>query len=233
MLKTAGTQSITASDTAIPGGTGTQAGIVVNPGAVNRFAVAGFPSPVTAGVAGSFTVTALDAYGNRATGYTGTVRLTSSDVQAVLPGNYTFTTADAGRRTFSAMFKTAGNQSLTATDLANGAIIGVQGPILVNAAAASRLLVSAPANVNAGVRFSLTVTVVDAYGNVATGYRGTIAFRSSDPTAKLPSNYTFKAADNGVHTFTGVVLKRKGKQTITMNDTFNSSLMSSVLIEVL
>jgi hypothetical protein len=52
--------------------------------------------------------------------------------------------------------------------------------------------------------------VVDAYGNVVTGYRGTIAFRSSDPTAGLPKNYTFTAADQGVHTFTGLVLKKKG-----------------------
>ena len=36
------------------------------------------------------TVTAVDAYGNVATGYTGTVHFTSSDGQAVLPANYTF-----------------------------------------------------------------------------------------------------------------------------------------------
>jgi hypothetical protein len=66
-----------------------------------------------------------------------------------------------------------------------------------------------------------------------TGYRGTITFRSSDQTAKLPRNYTFTAADQGVHTFTGLVLRKKGKQTITMTDTLNSSLTSSVLIDVL
>ena len=101
-LKTAGSQSITASDTVVPSGAGTQAGITVNPAAASRFTVAGFPSPVTAGVAGSFTVTAWDPYGNRATGYTGTVRFTSSDAKAVLPGNYTFTAADAGMHTFQA-----------------------------------------------------------------------------------------------------------------------------------
>ena len=53
-------------------------------------------------MAGSFTVTAQDAYGNRATGYTGTVHFTSSDAQASLPVDYTFTAADAGMHTFSA-----------------------------------------------------------------------------------------------------------------------------------
>jgi hypothetical protein len=231
-LKTAGSQSITTSDTVIPSGTGTQAGITVKAAAASRFTVAGFPSPVTAGMAGSLTVTAWDPYGNRATGYTGTVHFTSSDTKAVLPGNYIFTTADAGMHTFSATLKTAGHQSLTATDTANGALTGAQGSIQVNAAAASRLLLSAPASLTAGAKFSLTVTVVDAYGNAVTGYRGTIAFRSSDSTARLPSNYTFTAADQGVHTFTGLVLKKKGKQTITVTDTLDGSLTASVLIDV-
>ena len=172
-LKTAGSQSITASDTVVPSGAGTQAGITVNPAAASRFTVAGFPSPVTAGVAGSFTVTAWDAYGNRATGYTGTVRFTSSDAKAVLPGNYTFTAADAGMHTFSAMLKTAGTQSLTATDTANAAIAGTQvrhgQPGGGEPAGPQR-----PGQRQGQAAFSLTVTVVDAYGNVVTGYRGTI-----------------------------------------------------------
>jgi ELWxxDGT repeat protein len=232
-LKTAGSHSITISDTLVPGVTGTQAGITVNPAPASRFTVAGFPLPVTAGVAGSFTVTAWDAYGNRATGYTGTVRFTSSDAKAVLPGNYTFTAADAGMHTFSAVLKTAGTQSLTATDIANAAVAGTQTSILVNAAAASRLLLSAPASVNAGAKFSLTVTVVDAYGNVVTGYRGTIRFRSSDLSATLPRNYTFTAGDQGVHTFTGLVLRKKGKQSITVTDTLSSALTGSVSLDVL
>jgi ELWxxDGT repeat protein len=216
-LKTAGSQSITASDTVFVT-TGTQSGITVNPAAASGFTVAGFPSPVTAGVAGSFTVTALDAYGNRATGYRGAVRLTSSDAKAVLPVNYTFTAADAGTHTFSAALKTAGTQSLTATDTANAAIAGAQS-FTVNPTTASRLVVSAPASVKTGVQFNLTVTVVDAYGNVVTGYRGKISFSSPDSTAKLPSNYTFTAADLGAHTFIGLVLRKKGNQTIAVKDT--------------
>jgi FG-GAP-like repeat len=233
VLKTAGTQSLTATSVTSTSVTGSQAGITVNPAATSTFTVAGFPSPITAGAAGSFTVTARDRYGNPAAGYTGTLHFTSSDVKAVLPGDYTFTAADAGVHTFSATLKTAGTQSLTATNTTNATISGVQGNVLVNPAAASRLILSAPASVQAGARFSLTLTLVDAYGNVVTGYRGTIAFRSSDLRANLPQNYTFTASDQGVHTFTGLRLKKKGVQTITVTETLDSSLLGSVSIDVL
>jgi hypothetical protein len=36
-----------------------------------------------------------------------------------------------------------------------------------------------------------------------------------------------------VHTFTDLRLKKKGKQTITVTDTLDSSLTASVLIDVL
>ena len=51
-------------------------------------------------------------------GYTGTVDFSSSDGQAILPGNYTFVVGDDGVHTFSNAFtlKTAGNDSVTATD---------------------------------------------------------------------------------------------------------------------
>ena len=188
-------------------------------------------SPVVAGVAGSFTVTAWDAYGNRAVGYTGTIRITSSDAQAVLPGDYKFTAADAGTHSLSAVLKTAGTRSLSATDAASAAVTGIES-VTVKPAAASRLVLGAPVSAPASAKFSLTVTVVDAYGNVVVGYRGTITFRSSDSTAKLPKNYRFTASDSGVHTFTGLVLKKKGKQTIAVTDTLNSSLTASVLIDV-
>jgi hypothetical protein len=126
--------------------------------AVMTLAMAGFPSPITAGVGGSITVTARDANGNVATWYTGTVVFSSSDGQAVLPGTYTFTAADRGVHTFSATLKTAGTQSITVNDTATAALSGSDAGITVNPAAASKFLISAPAGVSSGVAFSLTVT---------------------------------------------------------------------------
>jgi hypothetical protein len=194
--------------------------------------VAGFPSPSTAGAAGSFTVTALDANGNVLPGYTGTVHFTSSDPRAVLPADYTFTAADQGVHAFSATLKTAGGQSITATDTASGSSTGSEAGITVTAAAAARFLFSAPGSVTHGVGFSVTLTVEDAYGNIVTGYLGTAHFRSSDGTATLPANYTFTAADAGVHTFTNVVLRKRGKQTLTATDTLNGALTATDTISV-
>src|SRR5262249_20485723 len=49
-----------ATDTKTATITGSQTSITVNPAPAKTFAVTGFPSPTTAGVSGSFTVTAKD-----------------------------------------------------------------------------------------------------------------------------------------------------------------------------
>ena len=85
-------------------------------------ALTGSGQTVTAGSAQSVTVTLTDNFGNVATNYTGTVHFTSTDGQAVLPADYTFTAADQGKHTFQVTFKTAGAQSLSATDKNNSAL---------------------------------------------------------------------------------------------------------------
>jgi hypothetical protein len=106
--------------------------------------------------------------------------------------------------------------------------MATEGGITVNAAVASKFLISAPLTVTAGVPFSLTLTVEDAFGNVVTGYAGTVHFTSGDRTATLPAMYTFRAQDKGVHTFTGLVLRKTGKQKITITDTLQSALTAGV-----
>jgi hypothetical protein len=229
-LKTAGSQSLTAADTTNASLTGNQTGIVVNPAATSKFVVAGFPSPVTAGVPGPFAVTAEDTYGNVTPAYSGTVHFSSSDPQAALPANATLSN---GIGTFTATLKTAGTQSLTATDTANAAITGSESGITVNPGAATHFGIAGPSSVTASTAFSITVTALDACGNVATGYLGTVKFASTDSGAKLPGKYTFTASDQGVHTFTGLVLHKKGTQSITVNDASNNTILGTVAIAVL
>jgi len=205
---------------------------LANPG--TTIAIGGFPSPDTAGAAGTFTVTAKNADGSTDTAYTGTVHFTSSDRQAVLPAAYTFTAADAGVHTFGATLKTAGTQSFTATDTVSGLIFGSQAGIVVKPAAASQLIIGGLPGVKHGVAFTFTVSMVDAYGNIATGYVGTVHFRSSDSTATLPANYTFTVADAGQHTFINqTILRKKGMQTLSATDTLNSALTASVSVSVM
>jgi CSLREA domain-containing protein len=216
-LKTASSQSVTVTDAANGTVTGKQAGLVVSPGAVSQFKVASSATAVTAGAALTFTVTAQDAYGNTVTGYRGTVHLTSTDGQAVLPANYAFTAGDAGRHTFGVTLKTAGKQTVTATDTASSALIGTSAAVTVNPAAATHFSVSAPAAVSKGVAFSFTVTALDAFGNVATGYVGTVTFASGDTKAKLPANVAFTAANAGVGSFTAT-LNTAGVESLTATD---------------
>ena len=82
-LKTAGTRNVALQDAA--NGLTTTANILVTAAAASRFVLAGVPSTTTAGVVLGLSVTASDAYGNVATGYTGAVHFSSSDLQAALP----------------------------------------------------------------------------------------------------------------------------------------------------
>jgi hypothetical protein len=167
-------------------------------------------TPVTAGSNVSFTVTALDMSNATDTGYTGTVHFTSTDGQAVLPADSTLTN---GVGNFQATLKTAGNQTITATDVVTASITGTSNNITVNPAAATHLSVSAPASVTAGTPFSFTVTALDPFGNTDTNYAPIVHFSSSDASATLPANSTLTS---GTRTFTnGATLRRAGAQTIS------------------
>jgi photosystem II stability/assembly factor-like uncharacterized protein len=88
------------------------------------------------------------------------------------------------------------------------------------------------ASTTAGVGVSLTVTALDVSGNVASGYTGTVTFTSADGQAGLPADYTFTAADGGTHTFTNVVLKTAGSQTVTVADQAIASVAGGASVQV-
>ena len=124
MLIKVATQAITAVD-ATNSLTGGESGIVVSPAAAASFVLSGYTATTVTGAGHTFTVTAEDAFGNLATEYTGTVKLTSSDLAATFANTtntvsvttYTFTSGgsgDNGVHTFSATFNTP---SLTQTSL--------------------------------------------------------------------------------------------------------------------
>src|SRR5262249_11770846 len=156
----AGNQTLTATDTAAASVTGS-ATVAVGAAAASALVLGGYPSPTDAGAAHSFTVTAKDPYGNTVSGYRGTVHFTSSDGQAALPAAHAFTAGAAGAHSFSATLKTAGSQTLTATDTAAASVTGSAG-VTVRPAAASTLVVGGyPSPTDAGAAHSFTVTAKD------------------------------------------------------------------------
>jgi N,N-dimethylformamidase beta subunit-like protein len=227
-LDRAGSQTVSASDTVRPAVTGSFT-VTVNPAPANHLAVAQTSGePATAGTAFSFTVTAQDPYGNTDPSSSGTVHFTSSDTSGgvKLPADSALTN---GLGTFSAVLIRAGSQTIVATDITQPAISGSMS-IRVVAAAAATLGLAVPSSVVAGQTFYARVTLYDQFGNVATGYAGTVHFTTSDVLAaslgKMPADYTFTAADAGSHSFV-VTLMTVPSQTISVIDTGNARLSAT------
>lgn len=164
------------------------------------------PSNTTTGVPFNFTVTALNS-GATDTSYAGTVHFTSDDPKAVLPPDYTFVPADAGTHTFSATMNSAGpsigtaNHALTAIDIANSLVRGVNGTTVHwNDNIVRTFSITAPASVDRTVPFQVEVRALNASLMVLPSYTGTIRFRP-DEGETVPPDYTFTSADAGRHTF--------------------------------
>jgi len=131
-FKTVGSQSITATDMVKTTITGATTSITVAAGP-SGFSVTA-PAIVVAGTAFSLTVTAIDGSGNPVTDYPGRVQFTSTDGQAVLPSNSPLTSG-TGTATFSVTLNTAGNQTITATDVVTATLAGTSNSIHVPALA--------------------------------------------------------------------------------------------------
>jgi hypothetical protein len=160
--------------------------------AATHFSVSA-PGTATAGTAFSVTVTALDATNAVVTGYTGTVHFTSSDVQAVLPPNSTLTN---GVGTFSVTLKTAGAQTIAATDTVTATITGASGAITVAGATPITLQVK-----TAGTAFG---TVTDNLGQINCTQEGG-ANPSGNCTTQYPSGTQVTLTATTPGTFGGFV----------------------------
>jgi hypothetical protein len=218
-----GTTSVTLTDaqsTTLSATQGSLSGvsntITVDPGTTSALTVTGFPSPTTAGVAHTFTVTAVDPFGNTAPSYSGTVGLRSSDPQAVLPADSTLTD---GIEVLSAQLRTPGPETITATDTGTSSINGTSSTITVDPAAAILFIVDAPAGATAGSSISVTMNAEDPFGSVDTSYAGskTVVFTgpASSPDATAPSYPATVSFSAGVGT-ASVTLPDAQSTTLTV-----------------
>jgi uncharacterized repeat protein (TIGR01451 family) len=127
------------------------------------------PFSLTLSITGSFgSVPATFAY-------LGTVHFTSSDLTAVLPADYTFTSTDAGTHTFTSVaLSTLGDQTITITDVRSSGFTG-----------------SATTNVNTNADMVVTKTHV---GNFTQGQTGTYTILVSN-NGQGPTVGTVTAVD--------------------------------------
>src|SRR5262249_7169219 len=111
---------------------------------------------------------------------------------------------------------TAGDRQLGVTDTDTASVTGTT-TVHVNPTAATSFAVVAFGGAPAGTVVPVFVVAKDSFDNMATGYRGTVRFTSSDAQATLPPAYTFVAAVQGSHSFSAT-LRTAGDQTVTVTD---------------
>lgn len=182
-------------------------------------------SQADAGAGFGVTVKAVDSAGTVVTTFSGTVHFTSSDPQAVLPGDAPL---GGGSGTFLVTLRTAGNQSITASDTSGSIGSGTSGAIAVATSKVNRLAVSPASGATTGTAFKVTVTAQDASGNTVTTYGGTVHFTASDPQAALPAD---SKLTGGTGSFP-VTLKAPGVQTITATDTQTATITGTATLNV-
>lgn len=222
-LKTAGLETLTGVDTV---NTGTQGAttVTVQGAAAAAFTLSALPATAIAGDALVLSITARDAFGNVATTYTGQAHVASTDATDVLPADGAFT---AGVRIVSVAFTKVGTHFATVSEV-GGSIPSVNSSnVAIGAAAPFRIDISSTSLVaTAGVAKPFTVSLFDRYDNACANYVGTVHFTNTDAQAVLPADYTFAAADAGVHDFTAT-LKTAGLETLTMSDTVATAINGS------
>jgi tetratricopeptide (TPR) repeat protein len=239
--------SISATDGTV---TTNSVSVTVNPAAAASLALSAASGNVTAGTSDQLTITAKDAYGNVATGYTGDKTFTFSGANNAPDGTHptvtnkvagainfgtsetiTFTNGVSSAGGLMILYKTE-TASITGTD---GTFTSNAVSITVNPTVATSLLLSAAAGtMTAGTTDQLTITAKDAYGNVATGYTGDKTFTFSgaanapDGTHPTVTNKVAGAVNFGTSetiTFTNGISSAGGLMTLYKSE--NASLSAT------
>ncbi len=209
----------------------------VEPGAPATLVLDGTPLAVIAGADASVVVTVVDAYANIVTDYAGTIAFAATDPQATVPADYTFQPVEGGAHTFAGevTLRTAGDHTLSANEVGGNSAAGTSDSIAVAPAPAAALELTAPVSMVAGEAFDVGVRALDAFGNVATGFDGTVHFATTDPhaAAQVPADYTFVVADQGEHVFAaGARLVTAGSSTLEVTETTAPALSDQVTVAV-
>ena len=168
------------------------------------------PTTMTSGAPFGLAIAVLDAYGNLATGYTGvvTIAIANNPGNASLGGPLT-ATAVGGIANFHAFITTetaASGYTLQAT--AQGLTPVTTGPITVIPAPATHLVVitQPPSLVTPGNTFGFIVAAEDDFGNISTGYTGTVSVAAPSGSGANLGGITTVAPQNGEATFSGLTL---------------------------
>jgi hypothetical protein len=220
-FETTGTQTITAQD--FDNRMSSSSGpVFITAGSFDKFGFIGLQSDV-AGTTQSFTVEAEDAYGNEVSNFSQIVSFSSTDPNATgLPPTYTFSTPS---EILSIDFKTAGTQSITATD---GGVTSSSNPVSITAGPFAKFGFIGLSNEAAGTTQSFTVEAEDTFGNEVSSFTSaTVEFSSSDPNAIIPSSTFLFSSPSAV---LPIDFRTAGTQTVYAADGTVTSSSNPVTI---
>lgn len=162
------------------------------------------PSPAVVAEPQSLSVSIVDSVGNVAADpadpYLGTVTFQvdgAPNPPPDLPGSYTFSAADASQLASGVTWNAAGTFTLRVT--ASG-LAQPNANAQVRVVLATKLEVSLPATVRAGVPADMVVRALGNSGALASAFVGQVTLRVDDGRSDLPSSITFTAADAGLKT---------------------------------
>ena len=217
ILKTAGTRTITATDTLFPGVSGSQSGIAVAPAnhSAPHSELSAGKTTLTSGETTTLTLSLRDAYGNPDP----STEPALSDItfsSSLVGGSGTFGgVSKTGTGTYQVDFTAAKSGSATISAKIGGVSVEETLSLAIHPGIASSIVLSRiSSTIQAGSAQNLTVTAKDFAGNIATGYTGAITLSSNDSAAVLEST---KSLTNGVGTFS-IVLKTAGSQSLGATD---------------
>jgi parallel beta-helix repeat protein/predicted outer membrane repeat protein len=233
-LNTSGTYTLHASDITENISAATSGLVAVNPAAASQLVFAARSGSAMAGLAISpaFVVDVEDQFGNIVSNSDGvTVSLASGP--GTLHGTLT-AQAVSGVATFNSLsLDTAGTYTLHAIDGTEDIAAATSGPLAVNPAAASQLVITAqPAGATAGVAVSpaFVVDVEDAFGNLVTSASSSVSLSiSSGPSGAVLGGTATVAAVNGVATFNALALDTSGTYHLTAADGTLAQVTSGTL----
>jgi hypothetical protein len=182
-----------------------------------HFSISG-PTSTAAGSPFSITVQVLDNNNSPVTNYTGTIHFTSTDPNATLPHDYTFTTGsggDNGVHTFAGVIlDTAGTQTITATDKANSATTGSINVPVTPAAPSKVVFGQQPTDTSVGgiITPAVTVQLLDSFNNlVTTDNTDTVSLAlGANPGGGTLSGNTPVTVSGGIATFNNLSINQPG-----------------------
>jgi hypothetical protein len=189
---------------------------------------------MTSGSQFGLAIAVLDAYGNLATGYSGdvTIALQNNPGNATLGGPLTATPV-GGIANFHAFITTETAASGYTLQATSGALAPVTtGPITVIPAPATHLVVitQPPSLVTPGGTFGFVVAAEDDFGNISTGYTGTVSVAAPSGSGATLGGTTSVTPHNGQATFSGLTLtETNGGVALTVTTTGLTSTTTNVV----